>query len=169
METAQRLQFAQRRRMVPLVSLSFANVMRALLAGYAGSKSDFAREAEIAPSVLSRLLGGGLPPPTDVCLRIARTAGASPSLVLRAADRGHIADAIEAMYGKPRVVRPEGTAEDRALFAELQSLDAPARRAIRTLITYHHAAVTPDVRPAARRRASVRKTRRSEAAEKQTA
>ncbi len=153
------------------VSTSFATLIRALVEAYPGSKKEFAREAEIAPSVLSRLLGGGRPPVTDVCLRIAKAGGVSASVVLRAAGHTHTADLLETLYGKPRVVRPEGTAEDRALFAEVQTLDAKTRRAIRTLIAYHQSVSDDDgtvARP--RRRSTVpRKTRRAEAAEKQTA
>jgi transcriptional regulator with XRE-family HTH domain len=154
------------------VSLAFGNLIRALVEGFAGTKREFAREATIAPSVLSRLLGGGRPPVTDVCLRIAKAGGVSASVVLRAAGHTHTADLLETLYGKPRVVRPEGTAEDRALFADVQTLDAKTRRAIRTLIAYHQSVSDDDDGPVARprRRSTVpRKTRRAEAAEKQTA
>jgi hypothetical protein len=157
MATPQRLQYPQDGCNVPGVSGSFASLIAALVAGYAGSKRDFAHDAEIAPSVLSRLLGGGLPPVTDVCLRIAKAGGVSASVVLRAAGHGHTADVIEQLYGPPRVTRPEGTAADRALWRDIQGLDPAARKAIHTLIAFHHAVAPEAARP--RRRSGERRRR----------
>lgn len=120
------------------MSTTFAVLMRALLDAYQGSKTEFAREAEIAPSVLSRLLSGGVPPPTDVCLRIARAGGASASLVLRTAGHGHTADLLETLYGEARVAAQTGTAEDRAFLREFQLLDPRTRKAVMVLIRYNH-------------------------------
>jgi hypothetical protein len=151
------------------VSVAFGNLIRALVEGFAGTKREFAREATIAPSVLSRLLGGGRPPVTDVCLRIARTGGVSASVVLRTAGHGDTADLIERLYGRARVVQVKGTAADRALFNEIQALDPRARKAIRMLITYHVATkVIPYAEERPRRRSSVGR-RRHTAAEKQSA
>jgi transcriptional regulator with XRE-family HTH domain len=120
------------------VSKAFAGLMRVIVDGYAGTQKEFAREAEVNPSVISRLLGGGLPPVPDVCLRIALAGGVSASLVLRTAGHGHTADVIETLYGPARRgVAPKGTATDRALFRQIQSLDPHARNAFKTLIVYH--------------------------------
>jgi transcriptional regulator with XRE-family HTH domain len=172
METPQCLQSLQVGCSVCDVTTSFADLLRVILAGYAGTKTEFAREAGIGPSIVSRLLGGGLPPVPDVCLRIARAGGVSASVVLRTAGHARTADVIEQLYGPARRgVRPEGTAADRALFTQIRSLDPVARKAFQTLVVYYldqtaGAGIVAD-RP--RRRSAVGRRRRQTADEKQTA
>ncbi len=154
------------------VSKAFAGLMRVIVDGYAGTQKEFAREAEINPSVVSRLLGGGLPPVPDVCLRIAHVGGVSASLVLRTAGHARTADVIEQLYGPARRgVRPEGTAADRALFTQIRSLDPVARKAFQTLVVYYldHRAGAGIVEDRPRRRSAVDRRRRQTADEKQTA
>jgi transcriptional regulator with XRE-family HTH domain len=159
----QRLQRAQCCCIVRRVSVSFAELMRVIVDGYGGSKKAFAREADISPSALSRLLKGGRPPAPEVCLQIAKVGGVSPSIVLRAAGHEETAALLESLYGPARPGAPsEYTAAERSLLLLIRQLDPPARKAFAGLIGFYLGERT------ARRRRS-RSRRRRSSVEKQTA
>src|SRR5207237_7297499 len=95
------------------------------------NRSAFAAALGISPSRMSKALSGK----GDVfdvvgCLRVARASGISPSVVLRAAGRGAIADLIERVYGPPRRI----TAEEDTILTAVQRLPPDMQRAIVTLI-----------------------------------
>jgi transcriptional regulator with XRE-family HTH domain len=134
------------------MSSAFAALMRLVIEQYEGSKTEFAREAGITPSAVSRLLAGAFPPPCDVCLRIAKAAHIPPSRVLKAAGHEHTAALLEELYGAPRVApRAFSTAEERWLVEEWRALDDRTRRAFRILFSYRRAADTAAVAALRRR------------------
>lgn len=136
-------------------STTFAALLRELVQDWGGPKSSFARAIQISPSRLSHALAGtdhftvGI----ELCLRIARATGMSPSRVLRAAGKGEVADLIEELYGKA-VPRPTFTQQGhRRLEQERhwdlwQSIDPRAQRALTVLLEQAAAASSP---PTARR------------------
>lgn len=63
------------------------------------TKQAFAEAIGITPSRFSRVLAGTYTLNVLNCLRLAKAAGRSPSVVLRAAGKREIADLIEALYG----------------------------------------------------------------------
>lgn len=65
-----------------------------------GSQTALALAIGVSPSRMSRLLGGTYSLEVLNCLRLADVSGESPSVVLRAAGKGDIADLLERLYGK---------------------------------------------------------------------
>jgi len=91
------------------------------------SKKAFARALGITAGRLSRVLGGEHSLDVANCLTLARLTGESPSLVLRVAGKGDIADAIEALYGPSAIsVSPK----DRGVLETWNALSPRAREGL---------------------------------------
>jgi hypothetical protein len=69
------------------------------------SKKALADALDMDPSRLSRAINtGDFPFNVENCLRLARVSGESPSELLRAADKGDIAELIESLYGPEKAM-----------------------------------------------------------------
>lgn|SRR5262245_16925389 len=100
------------------------------------SQAAFANAIGIHPSHLSKALRGrGDTFDIARCLRIADATHENPSVVLRAAGRGDIADLIEKLYGEPR------GQEERVIVDAINDL-APAEREAFTALLKRAAAKT---------------------------
>jgi len=118
----------------------FAPLMRHLLTNFGGTKQDFAKALDIAPSALSRLLKPTARGPRHVllCLRLAHLGRMDASRVLRAAGHEEAAALLEHLYGDP-VPRPDiaaaVTAHELAHLVTWRQLAAPDVRAFELLIS----------------------------------
>lgn len=85
-----------------VLSSSFATLLHRLATRFP-SRRAFAIAIGTDPSRLSRAMNGD-PTMFDVlrCLYVARATRESPSVVLRAAGKGEIADLLEELYGAPK-------------------------------------------------------------------
>lgn len=115
----------------------FRDLLEAAAKAYP-TKREFARAIGITPGRLSRVLGGEHSLDVGNCLTLATLIGESPSRVLRAAGKGDIADAIEALYGPSA---PSVSPKDREILDAWNALTPRARDALR--LTMSELPVTP--------------------------
>lgn len=82
-------------------TLSLAALLANLIEESGLSKKDFGSQVGLRGSTISHLLSGDphYSLGVEVCLRIAKEFGASPSTLLRAAGKGAVAELIEELYG----------------------------------------------------------------------
>jgi hypothetical protein len=118
---------------VPCESVSqFSELLNRAVATFP-NRSAFAKAMGLNASRLSRALNtGDFPFNVANCLRLAQVSGESPSVVLRAAGKGDIADLIEALYGRDR--NELLSAEERALLDQWRRLDPNARAGLHALL-----------------------------------
>jgi hypothetical protein len=91
---------------------------------YGDSTRAMAHALDIDPSRISR----GTPFDVHGCLRLAQLTGENPSVVLRAANKGHIATLIEALYGAGKTLL---TPDEHAILEAFNALPRPeSRRAL---------------------------------------
>lgn len=82
------------------------------------------------------------------CLQVAKQTKADPSVVLRAAGKGELADAIEELYGKPR------DPNDRVLLAAFERLGPEmSGRLLSVAEDLHRVSPPPPARTKSRRSA----------------
>lgn len=109
----------------------FRDLLEAAAKAYP-TKREFARAIGITPGRLSRVLGGEHSLDVGNCLTLATLTGESPSRVLRAAGKGDIADAIEALYGPSA---PSVSPKEREILDAWNALTPGARDALRLTMT----------------------------------
>lgn len=81
----------------------FRALLKDLITRYGGNKKDFAQALGITQSTLSHWIRTvGVFPSVEMCLRLATITGENASKILRAAEKGEIADVLEDQYGAPR-------------------------------------------------------------------
>lgn len=112
------------------------------------TKKQFGEEVGLSGSTISHILSGD-PHYTlgvEYCLRIAKTTGASPSTVLRAARKSAIADLIEDLYG-PAAERRQRftggrrlTVQDERHLQRFRQLNVKAQKAVAVLLEHVAAA-----------------------------
>jgi hypothetical protein len=104
------------------------------------SRQAFAKAIGLNASRLSRAMNtGDFPFNITNCLRLAQVAGESPSLVLRTAGKGDVADLIESLYGHDRTELLEPA--ERELLDHWRRLPTHAREGLLSVLA---AAVAPD-------------------------
>lgn len=105
-----------------MVAVTFKSLLKRLQKKHYPSVRAFAQALGIGDA--SRLSRGK---PFDVywCLRLARVTGENPSLVLRTANKGEIAQLIEELYGSSRFLL---TPEQQALLEALEAIPDPFTR-----------------------------------------
>jgi transcriptional regulator with XRE-family HTH domain len=133
------LQYVQERYTV--MTMTFPEYLVRLILKYGGSKQDLAKAIGVTPSTLSHYLAGSSVPNLDTLLLLAVATRTSASDVLKAAGKGVLAKQLELLYGEAAVRRQIYTSlrltpREEQQVKDVRALDAPAQRAIATLITY---------------------------------
>jgi hypothetical protein len=113
------------------VTTDFTALLKRVSAKFA-SQQALAEEIGITAPRLNRALNhGDYSLNVANCLRLARVAGEPPSVVLRAAGKGDIADLIESLYGAPD---EEFSPAERTLVKRWRRLDDEERQAFQRLM-----------------------------------
>lgn len=117
-------------------SASFAELLNGFVRRF-GSQTALGKAIDISASRLSRVMAGQHSLEVVNCLRLAEVTGESPSVVLRAAGKGDVADLIERMYGAARpALAPSLSPAQRDLIDDWQALPADVRGYFAVLIAY---------------------------------
>jgi hypothetical protein len=100
------------------------------VAGMFATRKALADALDMDPSRLSRAINAGdFPFNIENCLRLAQVSGEPASDVLRAADKGAIAELIESLYGQQTLASNE-----RELLQDWKAIPAPKRENLRRVL-----------------------------------
>lgn len=113
------------------MTIEFRELLKAAVKQF-GSQRALAEAIQLDTSRLNRAINKGDHPfNVENCLRLAQVTGLRPSLVLRAADKGSVAELIESLYGKE--VDSRMTLKERDHLDCWRKLDPERQRAIDVL------------------------------------
>lgn len=105
------------------VGLDFTALLKRVAARFP-SQQAFAEALDMSTARLNRALNKSDYPFNALnCLRLARLSGESASEILRAANKGEVADLIESLYGTPTSTAPD----ERELLERFRAMKQPAK------------------------------------------